>query len=609
MKALNKIRKGLAREDVEKETSRVALPEFKISIVRVKPQPRKHKVINYGYKVMVDGQVPEMYCFQYLPDPELPEDLHNGYVPAEFSAAVPVDDNMVYFYTREGMTGPEYQVVYSQSDPDGVEDPAPMVLEWRDNVDEIWMETLQRLEDSAVLSENALNFLDADPLWLFGIADPATQRALEKTTVVPMLRCIGQRPCLPEWFSYLNADEEADASFRWVVESFAEVEPPPPWTSFKSVGQVVCYLNNETNETTWQHPFYDYFAQLLNHCRRATTEEHIKLRINRVLWSYEAEAQTDLATQQPLVSPKYVKVLADILSCQLATEPYMVRMLKKFLKAFSQMYHEGELDIQEVKFCLEIVENERAKNEVARQLMDEEEEVDALDPGMSGQVYCVECPEHLETVATCYCPECGDCLCQSCFERLHARGNRRNHEPNYFIQCAICKTLPAKLQCTYTRGKYCVDCFFKKHNKTLPKFLDLKPLKIDYKRSAKLDRKDGVPEEPEFNVVIDNDPEVKESFSKPAPLETTLKEMWHAFYDLRGVKYYYNFETQESMRRPDDEHINLEGKNEQKVKKVAKMETLGQISMSREPRFLPAWKEGQEEPEHKDDHHHRKPHH
>ena len=28
-----------------------------------------------------------------------------------------------------------------------------------------------------------MNFLDADPLWLFGVADPATQRALEKTAV------------------------------------------------------------------------------------------------------------------------------------------------------------------------------------------------------------------------------------------------------------------------------------------------------------------------------------------------------------------------------------------------------------------------------------------
>ena len=39
------------------------------------------------------------------------------------------------------------------------------------------------------LSEESLDFLDADPLFLFGIADPSTQKALEKASSVPMLRC------------------------------------------------------------------------------------------------------------------------------------------------------------------------------------------------------------------------------------------------------------------------------------------------------------------------------------------------------------------------------------------------------------------------------------
>merc|ERR1719324_2106420 len=219
------------------------------------------------------------------------------------------------------------------------------------------------------LSEDALNFLDADPLWLFGVADPATQRALEKTAVVPMLRCMGQRPCIEEWFAYLNADEEGDAAFRWVVESFAEVELPQPYTSFKGVGSVVCYLNNETNETTWKHPFYDYFAQLLDHCRRASREEHIKLRINRMLWSYEADCAQDIGTQQPLVSPKCVQQIADILDVNLPEEPFMVGTLKTFLKAFSQQYRlEEDLDLQEIKWCVEIVENERTKASIAGQM-------------------------------------------------------------------------------------------------------------------------------------------------------------------------------------------------------------------------------------------------
>lgn len=594
MNALNKIREQLASLNVENETRREVMPEFQISIVRVKPQPRKHKVISYGYRVLVDGKVPEMYQFQYLPDPDQPEDLHPGVVPAGFSAGVPVDDTMVYFHTREGAVGPEYQVVYTRTDPDSASDePAfSMVLDWKDDVDALWVEALQALEDSRELSEDALAFLDADPLWLFGVADAATQRALEKTAVVPMLRCMGQRPIIEEWFAYLNADEKADENFRWVVESFAEVELPQPWTSFKGVGSIVCYLNNDTNETTWKHPFYDYFAQLLNHCRRATAEEHIKLRINRILWAYEAESQTDVQHQMPLVSPKYVQVLADILSVDLVEEPFVVRTLKTFLKAFSQMYHEGELDTQEVKWCQEIVDNERAKCAVAKQLPFESDPSELINAQTAGQLFCIECGK----ISTCYCPECEDCLCQECFERLHARGNRQKHVPNHIIPCALCKTLPAKLQCTYTRGNYCIDCYTKKHKKTLPKFLDLNPLKIDYKTNALRGnaRQGGnQPDAPPLQSLMAApvDPEAKDSFSKPAPLETTLGEKWHAFYDLRGVKYYYNFETQESMRRPCDDLMAPEDE-ERAAKLHAKKDILEHIAMSKLPRMLEAWSEG-----------------
>lgn len=599
MKALNVIRRTLAGGDVENETQRVAVPEFKISIVRVKPQPRKHKVITYGYRVVVDGETPEMYRFQYLPDPDQPDELHPGVVPAGFSAGVPVDDQMVYFYTREGTTGPEYQVLYSRPDPDGGDIPAySMVLDWLDDVDTLWVDALQRLEESRELSEDALAFLDADPLWLFGVADPATQRALEKTAVVPMLRCMGQRPCLEEWFAYLNADENGDEEYTWVVESFAEVELPQPWVSFKGVGSIVCYLNNDTNETTWKHPFYDYFAQLLNHCRRATREEHIKLRINRILWSYEAESQTDVQHQMPLVSPKYVKTLCDILSIDLVEDPYMVRTAKTFLKAFSQMYHEGELDTQEVKWCLEIVENEKAKYAVFRQLASPDGGGEP-DPSMGiestahGQLYCVEC----DLVAKVYCPECGDCLCENCFDRLHAKGNRSRHIPNHIIPCVICKEMPAKLQCTYTRGNYCIDCYQKKHAKTLPKFLDLKPLKIDYKTNAlRMPAGKGqiAPIQEDIGPPPGMEVEAKDSFSKPAPLETTLGEKWHAFYDLRGVKYYYNFETQESLRRPQDELVVYEDK-EDHDKAATRKEILGHIAMSKAPMLMPAWSEGARE--------------
>ena len=71
--------------------------------------------------------------------------------------------------------------------------PENVLLDWTDDVDALWIECLQTLEESGEMVEEMLDFLDADPISLFGIADPVTQKALEKSATVPMLRCTGQR--------------------------------------------------------------------------------------------------------------------------------------------------------------------------------------------------------------------------------------------------------------------------------------------------------------------------------------------------------------------------------------------------------------------------------
>lgn len=580
---------GNSFHNSEQQTDRVAQPEFRIPIVRVRAQPRRHKVISYGYTVMIDGEVPNAYKFQYPPDSDAPESLHPGIVPANYSASVPVDNTSVFFHTKEGQTGPEYSVAYGT---------AENVIFGPDvDVDALWIESLQFLEEENELSEEALNFLDADPLFLFGIADPSTQAALKKAATVPMLKCMGQRPCVEEWFAYLNADPERDGEYRWVVESFAEVELPAPWTSFKGAGSIVCYLNNDTNETTWKHPFYDYFAQLLDHCRKSTREEHLKLRINRMLWSYEAESEADVQNQHPLISPKYCKQMAEILGVTLAgdgAEPAMVRILKTFLKAFSQQRNVwDEMDTQEVKWCLEIVENERAKARISEDVIEGriEDPSENIRANVHKQLYCIECG----VVASCYCTQCEDCLCENCFEKLHSKGNRSLHTGNHIIPCCLCQSMPAKLQCTYTFGNYCQQCYSQKHVKSLPKFLDLKPMRIDYtKKDAR--RGDVVNEETGEEKRVwatgetDPEEEARGGFSKRAPAETTLGEKWHAFYDLRGVKYYYNFESEESLRRPSLEHLDKEYAAQKHQEMTGdKAYVLRQVAASKEPRLLREW--------------------
>jgi hypothetical protein len=520
----------------------------KIPIVIGRDFDPEFKVKTLGYTVLIEGEVPEPYRFQYAPDASSPDVMSPGVIPAGYCASIQCkandvqNDTYMYLMTREGTgLGPEFQCTYST--------PQNVLIDWTDDIDALWTEALGAIEEHGDMSEVGLDILDSDPLWLFGLASPDTQRMLEKAARIPMLRCLGPRPSLGDWFSYLNADARMDVDYTWVVEAFSEVELPSPWVSFKGVGNMVCYLNEDTQDTTWKHPFYDYFAQLMDHCKRATFEEHIKLRLNRMLWSYEADCATNFEEQQPLLSPKYIQIMAQIFKVDLNAEPELVRTLKIFIKAFSQQYRlEDELSDQEIRWSVEIIENERKKLEMQAELkkhnelyglnemgetadaVARREAEDPINPLVHAQVFCVECSK----LGTCFCINCQDSFCEECFLRIHEKGQRRKHEFNYLSPCALCQVFPAKLQCTYSFGLFCHECYARKHVKTLPKFLDLKPVKVDYRVSG---GGGGWQKNPEK--------------VKPRPdIKATLSADWHSFFDTRGREYHHNFGTGEFGRHP-----------------------------------------------------------
>jgi hypothetical protein len=70
--------------------------------------------------------------------------------------------------------------------------------------------------------------------------------------------------------------------------------------------------------------------------------------------------------------------------------------------------------------------------------------------------------------------------------------------------------------------------------RTLPKFLDLKPVKVDYRVSGGADG---------WKL---RDKEVK----PPAPPANQLGADWHSFFDPRGREYHHNFSTGEYGRHP-----------------------------------------------------------
>mmetsp|Transcript_20334 Transcript_20334/g.45192 ORF Transcript_20334/g.45192 Transcript_20334/m.45192 type:complete len:501 (-) Transcript_20334:125-1627(-) len=396
-------------------------------------------------------------------------------------------------------------------------------------------------EKKGVFAEETLEYLDADPFVLFGVDDSITQKALARLEIQPHLLCSTHRPTLDEWFSYLKADPMMDQGVEWVVQSFAETELPTPWTCYKGVGSIVCYVNHTDNCVTWKHPFYDYFAQLLQYCRTGPAEEIQKIRVNRLIWSYETATMSSGGHVDPLLSPEYVEQLGEIFGVDLADHPYLVRPVKAFLKQFAHDYRVKEdISRDEILRCMETLEQDKIKNEVMRSTWEEALFADLgweVGPLADGKKACEECRK----TALSYCLECKDYLCLPCFERLHQKGHRQSHVPFRLIPCHMCNLMPAKLRCSFTEKSLCHECYATRHIKELPpEGREMRPLRINYARQSN-EQRSSLP-------AATMRPGTADTSFTAGSYESALGTDWHQFYDAKGIKYYHNFKTGERMR-------------------------------------------------------------
>eukprot|EP00438_Fugacium_kawagutii_P012994 Skav204137 [mRNA] locus=scaffold4340:64785:77175:+ [translate_table: standard] len=166
-----------------------------------------------------------------------------------------------------------------------------------------------------------LEYLDADPFVLFGIDDALTQqatwrrpvrwgrrlwgarldrwwKALVKLDKFPALMC-ETVPTLEEWAYYLRIDPKNDPSMLWLVRAMMETELPKPWTCYKGIGSIVCYLRSDTGQVTWKHPFYDYFRQLRDFCRQASREEVMQGKLRPCVVEAGAVIVAENLTNEP----------------------------------------------------------------------------------------------------------------------------------------------------------------------------------------------------------------------------------------------------------------------------------------------------------------------
>ena len=255
-------------------------------------------------------------------------------------------------------------------------------------------------------------------------------------------------------------------------------------------------------------------------------------------------------TSAILISPWTVKKLGDILGVNVSREGNQVPNLKTFLRVFLLQYRlEQEIKPEEIECCLDMILQERIKRKESSIKNLPAKPGNPLGDG--GQIFCVECGLDAER----YCVDCNEASCVDCCGRLHAKGNRAKHILNTIIPCSLCRGASARLLCTYTFRCFCVDCYSRRHAKSIPhEMLDLKPVEIDYTLRSTTPHVPSLQYELIETTGSPSGYQDKKRILAPGESDPlidafTVGRDWHPFIDSSGVAYYYNFVTQESMRR------------------------------------------------------------
>lgn len=77
----------------------------------------------------------------------------------------------------------------------------------------------------------------------------AFSQALVKLDKFPALMCEATVPSLQDWAYYLRI-EPKDEKMLWLVRAMMETELPKPWTCYKGIGSIVCYLRSDSGQAT-----------------------------------------------------------------------------------------------------------------------------------------------------------------------------------------------------------------------------------------------------------------------------------------------------------------------------------------------------------------------
>lgn len=377
-------------------------------------------------------------------------------IPVGYRVLTKWDEDEILFWIEEGDYGPRFKIIYM---PKSAVQEDFTVLEWNQNMAEIWDELLTLLERK---DTRDIRLFNQGPWRVFGVTRDEVQIAVRQgvdqrtyTTDI-LLTADGVAPTDKEYRTYLGFNRDTDKEFDWLFKAFEQ--EPLPATQFQYIKDgMVYWVDGITQESSWKHPLYDKYKNMLYLARiekpiahpKSVAQFRIGYLLNQIYATYDEEDESE---PPPLVETvENVIEMARIFGVNLDEQPFLVHVLKRALRHYGNAVREKR-PITDVDDFLQLLDRNR---DIVNQYQHTREEQKKM---VEVKQVCIQCGD---AKARLYCDQCKDYFCQGCFERLHARGRRMNHRRSWVEIgfCEECQESPAMYHCTQCTDLYCRDCF------------------------------------------------------------------------------------------------------------------------------------------------------
>eukprot|EP00922_Rhytidocystis_sp_ex-Travisia-forbesii_P058413 GHVS01086339.1.p1 GENE.GHVS01086339.1~~GHVS01086339.1.p1 ORF type:complete len:416 (+),score=35.09 GHVS01086339.1:144-1391(+) len=383
------------------------------------------------------------------------------HIPVGFKAVCKWGQDDILFMTRRGSDGPEYRIQYF---PHTAVRGDIAVIDWSADIQDSWSRAKTLLQPQG--EENggrggSVKHLDRGPWWVFGLIDDSVQLAItneDKRDVKAILSCTAKEgPVFADFARYLGWHPKDDSKWQWIVEEMMNQPLPKALSYYVYEGMVYWADPKVAGSTTWLHPYYDKYRNMLSEARKREVPY-----VEAAIMAFQIDLFiTELRQQQlqglgnaggvqgqGIDSAVNAKEMARICKVKLRKEPFLVHIIKKMLRYF---YVNGERyqrrnDIAHfdglIQMYRDVVRSYKKQHEAAQEML-------------RSVHNCVECQN---VTASIYCNSCRDLFCevleshvqhtklywsivypQTCFKQIHSTGYRKDHFQTKVHLAACCE--------------------------------------------------------------------------------------------------------------------------------------------------------------------------